>query len=211
MNIEKVASVVEKSVSGIRVKVMRRGRAELEELKVVFDGASPYYWLCDKVRGLMEKHGLHNTHGYEDGEGNFTMTYARATSFGVEILEREAKRGDCMMKEIVLRQKEILRGHLPPAKHEPSGSKAAWGAILDYYLNHRYPSPRNLKLAYDEMMKDFRDGRRLYEIGDWKLVFKKEFGHDAPKTYPKGWVPKNAAYKKVIRVLLEAKFISALS
>ena len=137
-------------------------------------------------------------------EGRCDIRTYPGTRFSVE-------HGTCRMKSLVRYQHEILRGHLPPAKLEPSGSKAAWGANLDYYLNHRNPSPRNLHLAYDEMMKDFRDGRRLYDIGDWKLVFRKEFGHAAPKSYPKGWVPRNADYKKVFRVLREAKFISALS
>lgn len=92
MNIEEVVRVVEQSVSGVRVKVLNHRYAELEELKVVFDCASPIPEFCDKVTGLMEKARFHNTHAYVNDDGDFTMIFARATSFGVEILEREAKR-----------------------------------------------------------------------------------------------------------------------
>lgn len=92
MNIEKVARTVEQSVSGIRVKVLKRRYAELEELKVVFDKGQSFVRPHSKAKRLLNKHGFHNTHGYVDGEGTLVMTYARATSFGMEILEREAKR-----------------------------------------------------------------------------------------------------------------------
>ena len=102
MNIEKIARTVEQSVSGIRVKVLNRCYAELEELKVVFDCASPIPEFC-KVTGLMEKARFHNTHAYVNDDGDFTMIFARATSFGVEILEREAKRSRDELINLILK------------------------------------------------------------------------------------------------------------
>ena len=77
-------------MSGIRVETLNRGYAELEELRVVFDRVDPYPELVDKVVGLMKKHSFHNTHAHAGPEDEFKMVFARATSFGIEQLERMA-------------------------------------------------------------------------------------------------------------------------
>ena len=95
MNLDKVAMSIRQQVSGIRVETLKRGYAELEELRVVFDRVDPYPWLVDKVVGLMKKHAFCNTHAYSAGrrgDGEFTMVFARATSVGIAQLERIARK-----------------------------------------------------------------------------------------------------------------------
>lgn len=95
MKIDKIAMLIQQQVRGIRVEEITRGYGELEELRVVFDRVDPYPWLIDKVVGLMKKHSFCNTHAYSAGprgDVEFTMVFARATSFGIEQLERIARK-----------------------------------------------------------------------------------------------------------------------
>ena len=113
MKADKVAMRIQQQVSGIRVEALTRGYAELEELRVVFDRIDPYPQLTDKVVGLMEKHSFYNTHASDNG-GDFKMVFARATSFGIEQLERMARKSRAEIRQEAKRRVGTRNEGLPP-------------------------------------------------------------------------------------------------
>ena len=116
MKTDKVAMLIQQEVSGIRVETLNRGYAELDELRVVFDRVDPYRLLIDKVLGLMEKHSFYNTHASDDG-GKFEMVFARATSFGIEQLERMARKSRAEIRQEAKRRVTFWREEVCPTTH----------------------------------------------------------------------------------------------
>lgn len=114
MKADKVAMRIQQQVRGIRVEVLKRGYAELEELRVVFDRIDPYPQLTDKVVGLMKKHSFHNTHAHAGPEDEFKMVFARATSFGIEQLERMARKSRAEIRQEAKRRVGTRNEGLPP-------------------------------------------------------------------------------------------------
>ena len=127
MKADKVAMRIQQQVSGIRVETLNRGYAELDELRVVFDRVDPYQLLIDKVLGLMEKHSFYNTHASDDG-GKFEMVFARATSFGIEQLERMARKSRAEIRQEAKRRVTFWREEVCPTTH-------ACRAILTALMN----------------------------------------------------------------------------
>ena len=114
MKADKVATLIQQEVSGIRVETLNRGYAEFEELRVVFDRVDPYPPIVDKVVGLMKKHSFHNTNAHAGPEDEFKMVFARATSFGIEQLERMARKSRAEIRAAAKRRVVSQNEDLPP-------------------------------------------------------------------------------------------------
>lgn len=181
MKSDKVAMLIQQQVSGIRVETLNRGYAELEELRVVFDRTSPYPPLVDKVVGLMKKHSYYNTHAYSAGrrgDGEFTMVFARATSFGIEQLERIARKSRAEICAEAMRRSG--------AKHKGMADDRAVRTILITLAT------AGGKMFFSELAREVVRGRgisptdllaAMAKLEDHKFVERVSHAHTIEQTY----------------------------
>ena len=78
----------------------------------------------------------------------------------------------------------------------------SWACVLSCYTM----DGESAKSAYLAMMKDFRVGKGLPAVGDWKYQWKKTHPHTRlPSMCPLDWTPRGASFSAIMAALKTLK------